>query len=462
MFQDIKVSNYNRTIEMYAIVDDRENNNLITSDYILKRIIKSFIHKLNDDDKQLAIKYFLQYFPYNSTLFQIIKEQDAPKSLIKKINYCNDYYGLKQNQKVYEQNEKLQLILFDEDYHKLIKLFDEKEFLENYQIPTLFRQHKHIIEKIKNHSFKLIDLIEQCYDQSFQLNSTILSHLELQISSKEQMELYLLLGEILCECCMQFEYHIELLQFQQQNQNKVKTLSEIPQLLLSPDLEMLKIQMQQVFQIQQFCQKNRQNSINKKKISDKCGLIINRKLLDKNDQIFNFEEIDILIQQQLPVIFELQVIFYQICFYCMAHFNQYYEKYMLASNKVERYKELNLYIQEKSKYNLQQFNQMQFKSYEQYSNEQISNNGEWKTLISQSLDEMLQRIIEDDFHYLNKRLHIIHLNEQNDQRAKIFNLLTEIPVYVKRQVQMISGNYKELKINQIIFLQKLQHLQHPY
>lgn len=51
MSENIFLSDYNRTCEMYSIVQDRENNNLITSNEILERIIKCFLNKLNNNDK---------------------------------------------------------------------------------------------------------------------------------------------------------------------------------------------------------------------------------------------------------------------------------------------------------------------------------------------------------------------------------------------------------------------------
>ncbi|CAD8174795.1 unnamed protein product [Paramecium octaurelia] len=413
MLQDISLSDFIRTCEMYAIVEDRENNNFITSNYILEPIIKCFLNKLNDNDKQLAIKYLMQYFPTNSTLIQMKKELDGSKSLINKINYFNDY-GLKKNQKIYELNVKLNIIRLDEDFHKLMELCEKKEFLEYQQIPSLFHQKQHIFLKLRNHSFKIIDLIEQCQNSSFQLNSTILSHLifffytpeKLQITTREKHELFQLLGQITCQCWMQFEYHIQQLQFNEKNLNKLKILSEIPYILFQNDFQMLTKQIQQVLE----------------------------GLLDKNDQIIKFEIIDNLIQQRLPIIFELQVIFYQICFYCMANFNQYYEKYMIGKNKDERYKDLNIYIQQKKQNSLQQLNQIQIKSFQQYQDQQMEIKNELKILDGQSIDKVLSLMIEDDFHYLNKRQHIINLREQNDQNAKIFNLLTEIPVEDKRKV----------------------------
>ncbi|CAD8170654.1 unnamed protein product [Paramecium pentaurelia] len=149
------------------------------------------------------------------------------------------------------------MIRLDEDFHQLMELFEQKEFQENYYIPTSFHQYNYLIEKLKKHSFKLIDLIEQCQYSSFQLNSTILSHLvffffipeELQINSREKMELYQLLGEITCECWLQFEYHIQQLKFTQQDQNKLKILSEIPQ-LFQIDLQTLKNSIYQILQMQ--------------------------------------------------------------------------------------------------------------------------------------------------------------------------------------------------------------------
>ncbi|CAD8174714.1 unnamed protein product [Paramecium octaurelia] len=430
MSETLYLSDYINTCEMFAIVNDRERQNFrIPSTPILTQIIQCFLNKLNNNDKQLAIKYLTQYFSNNTALVQMRKELDGEDNILKKPNYLNDY-GLKKNQIAYEQNEKLNLIRQDEDFQQLMELIEQKDFKENFQIPTLLHQYKHIIEKLKNHSFKLLDIIEQCKNSSFQLNSTTLSNLvfffyipeELQISSKEKDDLYQLLGEITCECWMQFEYHIQQLQFQESNENILKILSEIPQLLVQPDLQMLKNQMSYVL----------------------------GKMLDKKDQILKFEEIDTLIQKNLPITFELQVIFYQICFYCMANFNQYYEKYMITSNKDERYKQLNIYIEQKKQSSLEQFNQIQINSFQQYSNEQLQIKDEWKTLISQSLDEMLQIIIEYDFHYLNKKLHVFHLSQQNDQMAKIFNLLTEIPVQDKRKVACFLKTFtKPTKIIQV-------------
>lgn len=68
MSHNICLSDYNRTCEMYAIVEDREDNNFITSKQILERIIKCFLNKLNNQDKYLAIKYLMQYFPSNQSL----------------------------------------------------------------------------------------------------------------------------------------------------------------------------------------------------------------------------------------------------------------------------------------------------------------------------------------------------------------------------------------------------------
>ncbi|CAD8170652.1 unnamed protein product [Paramecium pentaurelia] len=204
-------------------------------------------------------------------------------------------------------------------------------------------------------------------------------------------------------------------------------------------LKIYRLKIQQFFYERIIIQKQYCNVI-LKKLKQISFLIILKSLLQKNDNIFNFEEIHNFIEQNQPIVFELQVIYYQICFYCMSIFNQYYEKSMITSNKDERYKELNSYIQQKKQQSLQQNPPLLMKRFEQYVNHQAQILDEWKKLNSQSLNELLQYIIEDDFYYLNKSLHIVNLHAENEKNAKILNLLTEIPEEDKRKVAAFLKN----------------------
>ncbi|CAD8131511.1 unnamed protein product [Paramecium pentaurelia] len=410
------LSKYNKTLELQSIVDDKFNK-IFCSEQVFEKIVNCFLEKLKkEDDKKLAIGYLIDTFPDNNYLIQ--KKKMLAGSWFNIRNLLSDY-GLKENKKISLQWEKLYILTQNKDLERLNELIEDQEFCKICKIPTSLVQQKDVFEKLKHHSFRIIDIIRQCRKSSFQLNSIIMKNLiffffipnELEIGNQEKTRLYQILGEILCNFWIQFEYHYQQLQQQNQNKNNLIKLQEILSL----------------FQKDSFI------------YYDKIQELIRQLLNKNNSNSLKFTEIENLIDKLLPINFDLQIIFYMMCFYCSINFDQYYKKKLMKDNKENSFKLLNLYIQYRmstnNKLNGQFMNVLE--KYEKRQSTIKQELGKWKIW---SLNELIEYIIEENIHNLNLRQHIMNLNSQNLKNAKYLNLLSNISNEKKRKVAHLLQN----------------------
>ncbi|CAD8068942.1 unnamed protein product [Paramecium primaurelia] len=428
------LSKYNKTLELQSIVDDKFNK-IFSSEQVFEKIVNFFIEKLKkEDDKKLAIGYLTDKFPDNNYLNQ--KKRMLAGSWFNFRNLLTDY-GLKENQKISLQWDKLYILSQNKDWERLNEYIEDQEFCKICKIPTSLVQQKDLFEKLKHHSFRIIDIIRQFRKSSFQLNSIIMKNLiffffipnELEIGNQEKTRLYQILGEIICNCWIQFEYHYQQLQQQNQNQNNLIKLQEILTL----------------FQKDSFI------------YYDKIQELIRQLLNKNNSNSLKFTEIENLIDKLLPINFDLQIIFYMMCFYCSINFDQYYKKKLMKDNKENSFKLLNSYIQYRMSTN-NKLNGQFMNVLEKYQKKQSTIKQELEKWKIWSLNELIEYIIEENIHNLNQKQHIMNLNSQN---AKYLNLLSNISNEKKRKVaHLLQKLISEDSLIQIIL--KLQEQKQYY
>ncbi|CAK76954.1 unnamed protein product (macronuclear) [Paramecium tetraurelia] len=392
------LSKYNETLNLQSIVQNQKNN-LFSSEQVFEHIISQFLTKLKkSNDRILAIEYLISNFP-NNNYFINYKEQLDGKLIGKKWQKFNDH-GLQKNFEYFVKRKKLHDVHQSFDWKRLNQLLEDKEFVLACGFPTSLDKRKHIFEKLQHHGFRIIDLMRQCKQKTFQLNSIILKNLiffffipqELEISHLEQQELFQILGEILSQFWIQFEYHYQQLQSLTQNLDNDSSASQLKN--LKDLLDFIKQGSNIILQ------KNHIHSL-------------------------NLTNIEILIDKLLPIDFDLQHIFYMMCFYCFQKFAQYYSTQLDLQNPNVKFINIKQYLQRIMSPN-DQLNQNLMLQLQEYKDRQIQLITQQKICLNQSIKDLLQQITKKNWYELIKKLHVINLNSYTQQNAKFFNLLTNI------------------------------------
>ncbi|CAD8102332.1 unnamed protein product [Paramecium sonneborni] len=446
------LSKYQLTQEFLSIIRDYKNN-IFASEQIFQKVVSSFISQLrNHNDKEKVINTLSLIVQDNQFLeeFKNKYKKDEPNFFIKWWNKSDQQKEDQRIEKIHQFYLKLNTkrLNIHINWQELANLFVGQDFKDSFPLQIPLDTQKEVLMKLRHHIFKILDLIKLCRkkNSSFQLNSLILNNLifffflpnELEITEYEKEGLYQILGEILCDCWLHFHYHCQELE-KLNKQFELEKLKEINQLLLNNSDELEKSQ-QLYSSIQNVVQQ----------------------LLSQHN--YTNREIDNLINKLLPIEFELQIIFYKMCFYCCLKFNAYYKKKMAQQNNNQKNDQknnkkklelLDLYIYSKRQNIQEQKLQDKFQSYE---NQQIDIQTKLRQLTYHSIEELIQSIIEENFHNLNTKQHIVNLISKDIWKARIQNLLTNIPQERKRHVafHLIKLIRQDSLINVAIQLKELK------
>ncbi|CAK76939.1 unnamed protein product (macronuclear) [Paramecium tetraurelia] len=402
------LSKYNKTLELQSIAEDKSNN-IFSSEEVFKKILDLFLRQLKKkEDKKLAIEYLISQFPNNSDLINL--RASLNEGVIRRIlqTFSVNDFGLMENKKINLQYDRLYNVMQNKDWISLHQLLEERDFFVICRFPTSLQRQKHIFEKLQHHGFRIIELMLQCRNTSFQLNSIILKNLifffflpkELEINDQEKTGLFQILGEILCNSWIQFEYHYQQLQQKNQDQLQLKALQEILN-LLKKDLKIL---------------------------HDSIIQLLNKLLNNNTTGNLNFLIVENLIEKLLPINFDLQNIFYLMCFYCLISFDNHYRKILAQNNKVQKYMQLDQYIQcrvsENNQLNMELINRVQ--SY--YKNQCVRKDelDKWKIW---SFSELIEIIIEEKF-------------LQSDQKIACRKLEFIVIFIIKSKIFQFADKYK--------------------
>ncbi|CAD8070845.1 unnamed protein product [Paramecium primaurelia] len=423
------LSKYQKTLELQSIVNDKLNQ-IISSDNAFQNIVECFFVGLKkENDKQIAIKWLIQMIPNNNYLIQQKQNLDERVQHLRNRRLQSGDES-EQNKKICQQYEKLYYVKYTKNLEGLKEYLRQDEFFNICRFPISLNSQNSVFVKLNHYGFKIIDLIIYCRNPSFQLNSITLKNLiffffipeELQIEEKEKIGLFQILGEILCNSWIQFEYHYQKLQQQNQDQTQLQKQLDILK-LLQQDSSKLYHSIQQII----------------------------KQLLNKNDSsTLHFTDIENLIDKLLPINFDLQIIFYMMCFYCLINFDQYYNQKLAKNNKDEKFQLLNLYLQFRRDSTRQIDGELMIKL-EQYQEKQSSKEEKLQKLKQLSFYDLLEKIFEENLYTLNKKQHIVNLNLLNQKNAKLLNILTNIRDEKQREVaQLLRTLIQENNLNQII------------
>ncbi|CAD8176415.1 unnamed protein product [Paramecium octaurelia] len=455
MQEVIALSDYKLTKELNYLIKDKQEN-YFSNENCFSKLIDNMLDKLKEDERKQTIGKLDQLFPelklqnpvgqpqvYSSTCDSPLKS-DRSQSRINSItpqsknirNHDFSFY------------EELDNVARAQDWVQLQQMLSQNYFYMDGKYPNNFIKLKPLVEKLKDKAFILLDLADYFEDCQFQLNLSILKKLllyfympnDLNLTQDESQEIEQLIGEIINQSWVQFEYHQNQLIQNNENKSQLDLLKAIPYMLT------------------QTPQKQREI------IEDEI-----RKVLNAQTMISQQGDFEFYISKEMPIIFEVQRIYYQICFYFMSVFYQKYKNNVRFCEN-ERNRLLNSYIEEKTQQKSQKqtyqdslFNDNQLeKFFVNYQVQQSMSKISGKGIIFKSNEELLQYFIDTNFYYFNKQQHIVDIKQQNKRFAKILNLLTEIIDEDKRKIATIIK--KVIQDSQDIFeiLDDIYELKYQY
>ncbi|CAD8166787.1 unnamed protein product [Paramecium pentaurelia] len=424
----IKLSEQRQSQQLNYLIKDKQSN-YFSNEKSFAIILSKFLYELNEEDKQIAIIKLNQIFPELTLQLKMsdlqvnpninTNQQKSKKSLIQQDFSIQDQQNLRMLWDLKYQ-EDLENARNNKDWVKLKQLIQYNQFFSDGKYPQSFLKLVPLVEKLKKKSFILIDLADSVVDSQFQLNLSTFKNLlfyfflphDLNLTQEETQEIEQLIGEIINQSWLQFEYHQYQLMQNDNNQSQLEHLQIIPKFLFETP--------------------QRQREIIEWELKN---------TLKQNETTFLFVDLEYFITQQMPIQFELQKQFYQICFYFLSVFHQEYKKNKRLYEN-EKNKLLNIYIEEKTKQNsqTQDFSDGQFydnqleKYFANYQVQQTLNKYSGKGINFKSNEQLLQYFIDTNFYYFNKQIHIVDISQQNKPYAKILNLLTEINDENKRKI----------------------------
>ncbi|CAD8074924.1 unnamed protein product [Paramecium primaurelia] len=400
----IILSDYEQTKKLSYLIKDKQENYFSNATCFVK-ILDNFLDKLKEEDKRIAIVKLNQIFPDLKLQNNMIT---TPKSRSMSMVFDITFY------------QELDNIKKTYDWVKLQQIFQQNQFYMDGKYPNNFIKLIPFIEKLKNKSFLLIEIAEYFKDCQFQLNQSIFKNLlfyfylplDLNLTQAETQEIEKLIGEIINQSWLQFEYHQYQLIQNNDSQSQLKLLQVVPKILIETP--------------------QRQREIIEQEF---------RNTLKISETNFLYADFQYFISKQMPILFEMQRFYYQICFYFLSVFHQEYKKNKRLY-ETEKNKLLNIYIEEKTQQNFkkEEFSDGQFydnkleKCFANYQVQQTLNKYSGKGINFKSNEQLLKYFIDTNFYYFNKQIHIVDISQQNKPYAKILNLLTEINDENKRKI----------------------------
>ncbi|CAK79380.1 unnamed protein product (macronuclear) [Paramecium tetraurelia] len=451
----IALSDYKLNKELNYLIKDKQEN-YFSNENCFTKLIDNFLDKLKDDERKQTIGKLDQLFPelklqntvgqpqiYSSICESPLKSERSQS----RINFSTPQQKNIRNQD-FSFYEELDNVARSQDWVQLQQMMSQNNFYMDGKYPNNFFRLIPLVEKLKEKAFMLIDLADYFIDCQFQLNLSILKKLlfyfympnDLNLTQGESQEIEQLLGELISQSWVQFEYHQNQLIQNNENKSQLEVLKVIPNMLT------------------QTPQKQREI------IDDEV-----RKILNAQHMISQQGDLEFYISKEMPILFEVQKIYYQICFYFLSVYHQQYKNNVRFCEN-ERNRLLNSYIEEKTQQNSQKqaFQDSQFcdnqleKFFVNYQVQQSMSKIAGKGIIFKSNEDLLQYFIDTNFYYSNKQQHIVDIRQQNKRFAKILNLLTEINDEDKRKIATIIK--KVIQDSQDIFeiLDDIYELKYQY
>ncbi|CAD8108663.1 unnamed protein product [Paramecium sonneborni] len=407
----IYLSSYNKTLEFQSILEDKQKA-IIKSEDVYQRILKDFFNLLTCQDKEILINQLLAIYPQNEFYQQMkkqIKDENPQMGVLELLLSIFSDNHSKVNQENYEFNDKLQEMIIEQNWINLQEILNPK-FMQYNLGPNL-------IKKLREHNFKIIDLIHQCQDDHFQLNSIMLINLlffiylpeNIGITQEEKILIYQFLTEILGQVWLQFEYYISSFQ-----DNKIKRLF----LNLSGDFTKLKSKLDE--------------SINQILQVD----------IDSN----SFEILQDLILERLPIDLQLQEIFYLACIY--VFYIGLSQTPQILNQKLQK---LNKFLEAKQLQRPLIAPELTL-AIAKFQEEQMNFLGRFSKFKINNYNSIFYHLFHSNLLYLNKKQHIVNLSFQYYcQFSKVLNLLCYIEEKDKRKIaSLMSQLIKMQQIEEII------------